>query len=99
MRARSLPEQTDLNPHHQLQGKTQLSKAMECTCRETQEEQDLRNADLQNRQLDEDNFHEIVNDDEQMYDDIEAVPIDDDNMVNQILTILKNHVSEVWSPP
>ena len=35
----------------------------------------------------------------QMYDDIEAVPIDDDNMVNQILTIVKNHVSEVWAPP
>ena len=58
--------------------------------RESQEEQDLRNADLQNRQLDEDNFHEIVNDDEQMYDDIEAVPIDDDNMVNQILSIVKS---------
>ena len=47
-------------------------------------------------QLDEDNFHEIANDNEQMYDEIEAVPINDDNMVNQILTIVKNHVSEVW---
>ena len=59
----------------------------------------MRNADLLNRQLDEDNFHDIVNDEDQMYDDIEAISVDGDNMVNQILAIAKNHVSEVWSPP
>ena len=32
-----------------------------------------------------------------MYDNIDAVPVDGDNMVNQILAIIKNHVSEVWS--
>ena len=67
--------------------------------RESSEEQVLRNANYWNRQLDEDNFHDIVNEDDQMYDDIDAAPVDGDNMVNQILAIVKNHVSEVWSPP
>ena len=49
--------------------------------------------------MEEDNCHDVVNEDDQMYDDIEAVSVDGDNMVNQILSIVKNHVSEVWSPP
>ena len=75
------------------------STATDPMIRESREEQEMRNADLLNRQLDEDNFHDIVNDEDQMYDDIEAISVDGDNMVNQILAIAKNHVSEVWSPP
>lgn len=67
--------------------------------RESKKEQVLRNANYWNQQLDEDNFHDIVNEDDQIYDDIDAVPVDGDNMVNHILAIIKNHVSEVWSPP
>ena len=75
--------------------RTMPSTAEAPMIRESREEQELRNADLQNRQLDEDNFHDIVNDEDQMYDDTEAISIDGDNMVNQILAIVKNHVSEV----
>ena len=46
--------------------------------RESREEQEQRNANYWNQQLDEDNFHEIVNEDDQMYDDIDAVPVDGD---------------------
>ena len=49
--------------------------------------------------LNENNFHEIVNDDADMYEQIEAIPADDDNMVNSTMTIVRNHISEVWSPP
>ena len=49
--------------------------------------------------MNENNFHEIVNDDVDMYEQIEAIPSDDDNMVNSIMTIARNHVSEVSSPP
>ena len=39
--------------------------------------------------LKENNFHEIVNDDADMYEQIEAMPSDDDdNMVNSIMTIV-----------
>ena len=66
---------------------------------ETVEESEKRSADYWNAKLEEDDFHDIINDEDQMYDDIEALPAEDDNMVNQILSIVKNHVSEIWSPP
>ena len=44
--------------------------------------------------LKENNFHEIVNDDADMYEQI-----DDDNMANSIMTSVRHHISEVWSPP
>ena len=66
--------------------------------RETREDPERLNANYWNQQLGEDNFHEIVNEEDQMYYDIEAVPVDGDNMANQIHSIIKNHVSEVWSP-
>ena len=43
--------------------------------------------------------HDIVNDDEEMYGEIGDVSIEDQDMVNQIIGIVQNHVSEVWSPP
>ena len=49
--------------------------------------------------LQENNFHDIVNDDEEMYGEIGDVSIEDQDMVNQIIGIVQNHVSEVWSPP
>ena len=49
--------------------------------------------------MNENNFHEIANDDADMYEQIVAIPTDDDNMVNSIMTIVRNHISEVWSPP
>ena len=49
--------------------------------------------------LEENNFHDIVNDDSDMYAEIEAVPSEDEDMVTQIIGIVQNHVSEVWSPP
>ena len=58
-----------------------------------------RNADYWKDIPQENNFQYIVNEEDQMYDDIEAVSMDGDNMVNQILAIVKKHVSEVWAPP
>ena len=49
--------------------------------------------------LNENSFHEIVKDDADMYEQIEAIPADDENMVNSIMTIVRNHISHVWSPP
>ena len=49
--------------------------------------------------LAENNFHDVVNEDSDMYAEIENLP-DYDSMVAQIIAIVsKNHVSEVWSPP
>ena len=49
--------------------------------------------------LDENIFHDIVNDDTDMYAEIESLPGDTDNMVAKIIGIVQNHVSEVWSQP
>ena len=49
--------------------------------------------------LHENNFHDIVNDDEEMYGEIGDVAVEDQDMVNQIIGIVQNNVSEVWSPP
>ena len=47
--------------------------------------------------LDENNFHDIVNQDQEMYDAIEAVPMGSDDMINSIIATVQRHVSEVWS--
>ena len=49
--------------------------------------------------LNENNFHDVVNNDEEMYAAITDVMNDDHDMVNQIIGIVQNHISEVWSPP
>ena len=43
----------------------------------------------------EDDFHDVVNNEDLMYDSIEAIPTDSECVFNQVLTILKNHVSEI----
>ena len=45
------------------------------------------------------NFHDIVNADQEMYDEIESLPADTDQMVSAIIGIVQAHVAEVWSPP
>ena len=40
-----------------------------------------------------------MNDDADMYEQIEAIPSDDHNMVISIMTMVRNHISEVCSPP
>ena len=50
----------------------------------------------------ENSFHDIVNadDNEQdMYEEINAIPNESANMVSAIIGIVQRHVSEVWSPP
>ena len=40
-----------------------------------------------------------MNDDADMYDQIKAIPADNDNMVNSVMMIVRNLTSEVSSPP
>ena len=49
--------------------------------------------------LQENDFHDVLNMDDEMYDEIENIPMTDDNIADQMLGIISNHVSEVWSPP
>ena len=44
-------------------------------------------------------FHDIANDDEEMYDEIEDIPIDSGDLADKLMAVVKNHVSEVWSQP
>ena len=44
-------------------------------------------------------FHDVVNQDQDMYDAIDSIPNDQDDMVNCIIATVQKHVSEVWSPP
>ena len=45
------------------------------------------------------NFHDLVNQDQNMYEAIDAIPNDQDDMVSAIIATAQRHVSEVWSPP
>ena len=49
--------------------------------------------------LNENNFHDVVNQDQDMYDAIDAIPIDQDGMVNSIVATVQRHVSEVGHRP
>ena len=49
--------------------------------------------------LEEQNFHDIVNTDDQMYKDIDDVPMDSEDIAGQMIGIINSHVSEVWSQP
>ena len=44
-------------------------------------------------------FHDVVNQDQAMYDDINSVPDNSEDMIGSIIGIVQKHVSEVWSPP
>ena len=49
--------------------------------------------------LEENDFHDIVNDDAEMYNDIEEIPIDSGDLADQVMAVMRNHVSQVWSQP
>ena len=49
--------------------------------------------------LEEQTFHDIVNSDNKMYHDIEDLPMDTEDVAEQVIGIIQNHVSEVWSQP
>ena len=44
--------------------------------------------------LDGNNFHGVANQDQEMYDAIDFVPMGSDDMINCILATVHNHVSE-----
>ena len=51
-----------------------------------------------NRALDAgNNFEDIVNND--LEDDMASIPDSVDNMIDMIMAVFKNHVSEIYSPP
>ena len=47
----------------------------------------------------ENDFHDVMNQDQAMYDDMHSVPDVSDDMIGSIIGIVQKHVSEVWSPP
>ena len=47
----------------------------------------------------ENDFQDVVNQDQAMYDDIDSVPSDAEDMIGSVISIVQRHVSEVWSPP
>ena len=49
--------------------------------------------------LEEQNFHDIVNSDDQMYKDFDNVSMASEDVAGQLIGIIQNHVSEVWSQP
>ena len=49
--------------------------------------------------LDENSFHDIANDDSEMYDAIDSTPLDADGMADQVMAVVQKHVSEVLSQP
>ena len=51
------------------------------------------------QRLEEHYFHDVVNGDAEMYSEIEAIPADDKSVADQMLAVITNHGSEVWSPP
>lgn len=48
--------------------------------------------------LEEKDVHDVVNNDSDMYDAIEEIPMDSEVVADQV-AVAQNHVSEVWSPP
>ena len=47
----------------------------------------------------ENDFRDVVNQDQAMYDDLNSLPDDSDDMIGSIIGIVQKHLSEVWSPP
>ena len=45
------------------------------------------------------NFHDIVNADDEIYEAIDSVPMDQEGMADTIIGMVHNHMSEVWPPP
>ena len=49
--------------------------------------------------LEENDVHDVVNNDSDMYDTIEGTPMDSEDLADQVIAVVQNHVSEVRSPP
>ena len=49
--------------------------------------------------MDENDFHDLVNDDSNLYNELDDIPMDDVDLVGKMIAIITNNVSEVWSPP
>ena len=49
--------------------------------------------------MEENDFHDIVNNDAEMDDAIENIPSDSDDLADQVMSVVQSHVSEVWSVP
>ena len=45
------------------------------------------------------NFHDVVNADQDMCDEIGSLPSDTDQMVSAIIGIVSSHIAEVWCEP
>ena len=51
------------------------------------------------QRLEERNFEDVVNADEQVYQDNDDISIDSECVADQVLAVVHNHISEIWSPP
>ena len=49
--------------------------------------------------MEEQNVHDVVNSDDQMYKELEDIPMDSEDVTDQMIGVIQSHVSEVWSPP
>ena len=49
--------------------------------------------------LEEQNFHDVVNADDEMYQEIDDIPMDSEDIADRMISVIQNHVSELWSPP
>ena len=96
---RAVKQHREVSDQVQNQPATPVSVPMEEAVQTQQEQTMDRNPTTWDERLMENDFHEVVNADDDMYDAIEAIPMDQENMVNHIIGIIHNHVSEVWSPP
>ena len=66
----------------------------------TEQENEASNAPISYEDiLMENDFHDVVNQDQAMYDDINSVPDNSEDMIGSIIGIVQRHVSEVWPPP
>ena len=75
---------------------------MEPDSRSSQEEPNTKHEDVPmswEQMLDERNFHDVVNADDQMYTDIDDIPMDSVDLTERIIGVIQNHVSEVWPQP
>ena len=51
------------------------------------------------QRLEEHHFHDVVNSDDQTYQDIDDIPMDSEDVADRMISMIQNHVSEVWSHP
>ena len=96
---RAVKQHREVSDQIQNQPATPVSVPMEEAVQTQQEQMMDRNPTTWDERLMENDFHDVVNADDDMYDAIEAIPMDQENMVNHIIGSIHNHATEVWSPP